>query len=202
MKDALQNRYVQALLCMLASVGVLILSTKYPTIADELKVAAGSIATLWFSLPGKRDGGPPSGALTLLVLVLALGGVSSCSPKSQQTQMHVAEVATMAANEVGRVMLLQYHAQLGRCVADATNEMEYTICKMAVDQTWGATRVRYASLRRVQAEYADALEKNDIRATDFIEWFRVAYCELRVNAPKSLQIPDVAGVGCAEEGYK
>jgi hypothetical protein len=203
MKDALSTPLIQALLCILAAAGLYALAGRVaPGEAhDGLIALAGVAGTLWARLPQKPKDGPSAPTLLCLVLALGLTG-SACSPKVQQTQMQVAEVATRAANEAGRAMLGLYHEQLGKCVADATNEMEYTICKMAVDQRWGPTRVRFASLRRVQDEYADALERNELRAIDFIEWFRVAYCEFRVNAPKEYKVPVVAGVECSEEEGK
>jgi hypothetical protein len=51
MKDFLSSTIVQALLCVAGGTALLILSTQFPTIADELKVSAGAVSTLWFKLP-------------------------------------------------------------------------------------------------------------------------------------------------------
>lgn len=58
MKDFLSNTFVRAVLCIAGGTGLLILSVKYPTIADELKVSAGAVSTLWFKLGGdsKKEG--------------------------------------------------------------------------------------------------------------------------------------------------
>lgn len=45
----------QALLCVAGGAGLLILSTKFPTIADELKVSAGVVSTLWFKLGSAKE---------------------------------------------------------------------------------------------------------------------------------------------------
>lgn len=55
MKDQL-SRILPALVCIACGAGLLILSTKFPGIADELKVSAGAVSTLWFKLNlGKKD---------------------------------------------------------------------------------------------------------------------------------------------------
>lgn len=204
MKDALQSPFWQALACLLVAAGLYTLAGRAAGDAhDGLIALAGVAATLWARLPQKTksDSGPASGALALLLACgLVFGSSSACAPTTRQVQLNVAEVATQAANEVGQAILQRYEAQLGQCVADATHEMEYTICKMAADQVWGPVRLKYASLRRVQDEYATALEKNELRRDDFALWFRVAYCELRSSAPPELVLPPAVGIECGEDG--
>lgn len=206
MKDAFLNPLVQALLCLAAAAGLLVLSAKFPgaendDIRNGLKMLSGSAATLWINLPrksSKSDSSPASGAIALLC-VLGLAG-QACSSVTKQAQMNAVEVATQAANEVGQGVLSLYHYQLGSCVEQASTEMDYTICKMAVDQVWGPVRVKYASLRRVQNEYATALERGDMGTADYFQWFRVAYCELMAVAPPELVLPPVPGLECADGG--
>lgn len=136
-----------------------------------------------------------AGACALLAAISMQGCAAA---PNRQVQMTVAEVATQAANELGQGMLHMYELQLGHCVAEATTEMDYTICKMAVDQVWGRARLAYSSLRRTQDEFATALEKNEIKAADFLEWFRISFCELKDAAPPELVIPPVPGLTCGD----
>lgn len=141
---------------------------------------------------------PPSGALALALAASLAFGSSSCSTTNRQVQMNVVEVATQAANELGQGMLGLYQYQLQHCVEDSSTEMAYTVCKMGVDQVWGKARLSYSALRRTQDEYAAALEKNELKANEFLEWFRISYCELKASAPPELVLPPVPGLTCGD----
>lgn len=192
----MRNPLFQALACLFAAAALYVVAGKYTgDVHDGIVALAGIAGTLWMRLPQGKDAPPP--VASLLALVLLLGG-SACSPASRQTQLNVAEVATQAATELGQGMLALYNYQLAHCVEDSADEQTYTICKMGVDQVWGRSRLAYAALRRTQDEYATALEKNELKAADFLEWFRISYCELKASAPPELVLPPVPGLTCGD----
>jgi hypothetical protein len=133
-----------------------------------------------------------------LLVVLACALACACSPASRQMQLNVAEVATQAASELGHAMAVLYSEQVQHCVIESTNSNDYAICKMGVDQAWGHARLAYDALRITQAEYADNLEKNKVTAADFLDWFRIAYCELKAFAPPELILLPVPGLTCGD----
>lgn len=197
----MKDPFVQALLCILTAAGLYVLAGHAPAnVHDGIVALAGSVATLWINLPrkGKTGSVPRSSGVPLLCLVLAVGAPTACSSTSRQAQLNVTEVATQAANELGQGMLQMYGLQLAHCVEESTNEMEYNICKMSVDQVWGKARLAYASLRRTQDLYASALERSEMNAADFLEWFRISFCELKDAAPPELVLPPAPGLTCGD----
>jgi len=195
MKDAYLSPMAQAFVCMLASVGVLILSTRFPAIADELKVAAGAIGTLWFRFPQKAKASPDEPSIPpvapLLCLVLALAAnACAVAPKHVKT----VDAAAQGVEEFGQKLMGLYQLQLGACALQATSEMSYTICRISLEETWGPVKDKYAALRRTLEAFQGDVADGRLSADDFAKWSAMAYCELREAAPPELILLPVPGL--------
>jgi hypothetical protein len=127
--------------------------------------------------------------------ILLLAG---CSPAGRQAQFKVADSISQAANATVPSITAQYKQDLRECLVPAETKLQYEVCASKVEERWSRLRLAWSHLRRVQDEYASALEKHEPILADYAQWLQTAYCHLKEVAPPSLKLPSVPGLKCDE----
>lgn len=137
-------------------------------------------------------------ALVLIAAGLAALVSTGCSPASRQNQTRVLNIATKAANEAEEGIVLAYRYQSERCLEKSATRLDFEVCRTELEHTYTKIRLLWGDLRRIQDQYATALEKGTYKPEDFLEWFRVSYCGLAADLPVDIVLPPVPGLSCQE----
>lgn len=199
MKDLAANALFQCLACIALSVVCFVVAGRNPAASAQLNLAGAFLIGLGMRLPGGRSTPPgttdrapeippPAALLPLTFLVFFAG---ACGSNLAQRQIDVGALTAKAADELDVGIAGLKADQLRSCDA-LSNQMEQTICRMAVEEIWSKASASLAVLR---------VKTQDLKMTpeEFLDAFRDEYCALRAKAPPELVLPPVAGLACDGE---
>jgi hypothetical protein len=115
----------------------------------------------------------------------------SCTGSARQTHVNVADAVSQGINTVVPTIVEEYKVQLREC---RVNGEVYALCASKVDERWSHFRDLFRQTRRLQDEYATAIETHSPNALNYIQFLNTAWCQLVTVAP--FKMPEVPGVSC------
>lgn len=136
--------------------------------------------------------------LTVLAAVLSASVVACVSGPQRDAQMRVLNVTTRAANEASDAIVLAYQIRLQACLEKSATRIDYNTCRAKEDYTFTRVRLAWEGLRRAQDAYAIKLEGREMTPPEYLDWFRVTYCNLVSELPPEVALPPVLGFSCQE----
>jgi hypothetical protein len=101
-----------------------------------------------------------------------------------------------SVNTVAPAVVEEYKIQLRTCRGEP-DFPSYQLCASKVDEKWSHFRDLYSNIRRMQDDYAKALETKDPGVVEYVQWLQTAWCHLKTVAP--FKMPEVPGVKCSDE---
>jgi hypothetical protein len=125
--------------------------------------------------------------------------LSGCVGSAKQTQIQVADAVSAGVNASVLTIKEEYTLQIRTCRVTALSQPDYAMCASQVDERWSHFRDVWRRTRRMQDEYAKALETKDPSLVDYVQWLQTSWCQLKTVAPEGLKLPEVPGLKCEDE---
>lgn len=115
----------------------------------------------------------------------------ACVGEARQTHLQIADAISVSINTVAPTIVEEYKMQLREC---RNKEELYEVCASRVDERWSHFRDLWRQTRRLQDQYAHAIETKEPNALNYLQFLNTAWCQLVTVAP--FKMPEVPGVHC------
>lgn len=145
------------------------------------------------------EGASVGAYLAVVALVIMSAMLHGCGASlTRSNQMRVLNIATTAANEAERQIVLAYARGAEKCLGQADNRITFDVCMSELDHEYTKVRLAWEGLRMTQDQYARALESSFYKPEEFLDWFRMSYCNLVADLPFEVRLPPVPGLSCQD----